>query len=205
MLPNNRFALKEWAVVAEALTTGRQLILLRKGGIADERGEFRLEHPEFFLYPTFEHQHRNLVRPEFLLDFDRAIAEQPQKDDVIICAYGVVSDCVVAKKVEELRRLAAYYVWNDDYLRVRFDYKPNQPLFVLLVRAYRTPARQIPFRPQYRGCKSWVEFDRELSTAGTRSALSAAEFESRRQEIRRLLGLDEGRTMPAPRMGAVGE
>ena len=73
MLERNRFALKEWAVVVRALATGRQVILLRKGGIEEEPGEFRVEHAEFFLYPTFEHQHRKYVLSEFLRVFDQAI------------------------------------------------------------------------------------------------------------------------------------
>ncbi|HVZ81376.1 MAG TPA: DUF1802 family protein, partial [bacterium] len=52
----NNIALKEWAVVLKALEEGKQTILLRKGGIAEEGGEFKPEHPEFFLYPTFEHE-----------------------------------------------------------------------------------------------------------------------------------------------------
>jgi hypothetical protein len=37
-------ALKEWAVICQALAEGRQTILLRKGGIAEPGGAFRVEH-----------------------------------------------------------------------------------------------------------------------------------------------------------------
>lgn len=39
----NRIALKEWAVVVKALRQGRQIFLLRKGGIAEQCGEFRVD------------------------------------------------------------------------------------------------------------------------------------------------------------------
>src|SRR5713226_5681264 len=59
-------ALKEWAGIVEALRTGRQILLLRKGGIIEAAREgFVLKHREFLLFPTFEHQHRAAIRPEF--------------------------------------------------------------------------------------------------------------------------------------------
>ncbi len=189
MLQTNRFALKEWAVVVRGLRMGQQLILLRKGGIEDEGGEFRVEHSEFFLYPTFEHQHRKFLRAEFIPDFDRGVAEQPASGGLIISGYAQVADCVVASNLEKLRRLAPYHLWSDSYVEMRFNYKPQLPLYVLVLRTFATLPVQAPDRAEYRGCKSWVELDRELSTAGARPALSEAEFEARRQAIRGLLGL----------------
>src|ERR687892_678477 len=55
-------AFKEWAVTVRALAEGEQLLTLRKGGIREENKHFELEHERFFLYPTFDHQHNNLVR-----------------------------------------------------------------------------------------------------------------------------------------------
>ena len=37
-------AFKEWAVVCQALAAGRQSVILRKGGIAEEGGIFRPEY-----------------------------------------------------------------------------------------------------------------------------------------------------------------
>lgn len=188
MLPTNRFALKEWAVVVKALTAGRQLILLRKGGIEDEGGQFRVEHSEFFLYPTFEHQHRKFVRTEYLAEFDRAILEQPPNDHLIVSAYAVVTDCVVATDLEKLSGLAPFHVWNDDYIEMRSRYKPDLPLYALVLRAFRVPPVQLPFRADYRGCKSWVELDREISTAGSEPALTEDEFMKRSKAIVNVLG-----------------
>lgn len=49
-------AFKEWASVCEALASGEQTIILRKGGIAEGPGGFTVEHRAFWLYPTFVHQ-----------------------------------------------------------------------------------------------------------------------------------------------------
>ena len=47
-----RVALKEWAPVCSALETGRQIILLRKGGIHESGGEFEVENRQFVLFMT---------------------------------------------------------------------------------------------------------------------------------------------------------
>lgn len=201
MRERNRFALKEWAAVVEGLKTGRQVLLLRKGGIEEEVGGFQLEHSEFFLYPTYEHQNRGFLRPEFLADFDRAVAGQPSGGELTISAYAEVSDCLIAGDVETLRRLTPFHLWNDNYLDMRFNYKPEVPLRVLVLRAYEVPAVRIPFRPEYRGCRSWVELEKELPTASARPALLDAEFEIRRKEIRSFVesrGPAAFPTTPAP-------
>ena len=55
-------ALKEWAAVCAALREGKQVFLLRKGGIHERCGEFSVEHDAFFLYPTWEHQKKQMLR-----------------------------------------------------------------------------------------------------------------------------------------------
>jgi len=56
VLATHNVALKEWAIVDEWLGSGRQVVLLRKGGIHEQRGQFEVEHREFFLFPTYVHQ-----------------------------------------------------------------------------------------------------------------------------------------------------
>lgn len=50
-----RNALKEWAVVVDALGAGGQIIILRKGSLREERDGFTVEQPEFLLFPTLFH------------------------------------------------------------------------------------------------------------------------------------------------------
>ena len=52
-LPNHT-ALKEWASAIAALGRGDQVILIRKGGIADPK--FGLEAKRFYLFPTNFHE-----------------------------------------------------------------------------------------------------------------------------------------------------
>ena len=60
------YAFKEWDVICRALADGKQALILRKGGIAEEGGVFRPEHTRFWLYPTYLHQQRDGVKPEAL-------------------------------------------------------------------------------------------------------------------------------------------
>jgi hypothetical protein len=57
-------AFKEWAVICEALAQGKQSIILRKGGIAEDECEFGVEHTRFWLYPTFTHQQNDGISEE---------------------------------------------------------------------------------------------------------------------------------------------
>ncbi len=186
-------ALKEWAVVAEALAAGRQTMLLRKGGIEEQGGEFRLEHSEFFLYPTYEHQHRRHVRPEFQADFDRALAAQPAGGAVRVRVYAIVAESFPVKSPDVLRALSEFHVWTDEFLKRRFVYRPERPLLLLALRVYTLPEVLLPFRAEYRGCKSWVELDRELSTAGAMPVLGDGEFERALSRLR-----SQSRQNPSP-------
>ncbi len=56
-------ALKEWAAVVLALEQGVHTVLLRKGGISEDTGNFNLDHSRFLLYPTFEHQKPQFLKP----------------------------------------------------------------------------------------------------------------------------------------------
>jgi hypothetical protein len=59
MTTSIRTAFKEWAAICRALATGRQDVILRKGGIVEDGGEFRPDHASFLLLPTFLHQVTN--------------------------------------------------------------------------------------------------------------------------------------------------
>ena len=56
MIPSMSIGFKEWALICDALGSGRQSIILRKGGIAEGREGFRFQHPDFLLFPTLFHE-----------------------------------------------------------------------------------------------------------------------------------------------------
>src|SRR5579871_3444210 len=72
-----KHAFKEWAVICRALADGKQSLILRKGGIEEASGDFRLEHMRFWLFPTFAHQQEEGIRPEARPLLERAKADRP--------------------------------------------------------------------------------------------------------------------------------
>src|SRR5215467_3400745 len=99
MLTAHDRAFKEWAVVCEALKTGRQTILIRKGGIREEDGIFRVDDSEFVLLPTYEHQDPRLLKPEFAGEISTTAPHTASID-----TYAVLEHVAVVNDEEKLGR-----------------------------------------------------------------------------------------------------
>ena len=156
-----QIALKEWASVCTALETGRQIILLRKGGIYESGGEFELENREFLLFPTYLHQNLKMLKPEAHAGFEAKTAEPEQ---VRISAAGVVTDIVQVKSRWQTECADEEHIWATPLIDMRFSYRPQNPLYLVLVRAYRLhDPLTIANTPAYAGCKSWVPLEQEVA------------------------------------------
>ena len=157
-------ALKEWAVVCKALEEGRQVILLRKGGIMEYRQGFEVKHTDFFLYPTFEHQSKESLQPNYANQLDLVLQNGPvnNRNRITSCAAVVLVKEITNKSV--LERLEKYHIWNEQYINVRFSYNPKRPLNVVLLRVYKmnTPL-EVDLKPELTGCKSWIPVQLLLS------------------------------------------
>lgn len=176
-------ALKEWAVVIEALAQGRQRFLLRKGGIAEGRGGFEVRHREFLLYPTWEHQQIESVRPEFHELFKQTRPKQP---GIVRFRYlARVTDVLEAPpSIEGMQPLAGDHIWTPAYLEMRYSYRPERPLFVLFLRLYRLEAEgEMPEIRRYAGCRSWVTLDEEIETANLAPAEPDDRFDDARKSL----------------------
>jgi hypothetical protein len=159
-----RYALKEWAAICEALAEGRQQLILRKGGIAEPGGGFRLEQTRFWLYPTFAHQQRKGLRDEGLSLLEKA--ERPPEGTVRLTHFAEVDGVYHVKSKMAALILAHLHFWSEEAVSARFDYRAPG-LYVLPLRVYRAArSYEIPERPEYRGCHSWVELEEELSDEG---------------------------------------
>ena len=176
-----QIALKEWASVCQALESGRLMILLRKGGIYEAAGEFELENPQFLLFPTYLHQNLNMLKPEAHSGFEQMSAEP---SEVRLAAAGVVSDIIQLKSRGQMDAIDAEHVWTSPVIDMRFGYKPQNPLYLLLVRAYRLhQAVTVANTPAYAGCKSWVPLDEAIATGDAMPVLDDLRYEVRRKAI----------------------
>lgn len=176
-----RVALKEWAVVCRALEMGRQIVLLRKGGIYEASGEFEVEHKEFVLFPTYLHQNLKMLKGEVHADFQPHVSEP---EEITISGAAVVTDIVQLNAREQMDRIEGEHVWTSALIDMRFMYRPENPLYLLLVRAYRLDAPvKIKNTAAYAGCKSWVPLDQAVRTDGAMPVIDDAQYESRRQSL----------------------
>jgi hypothetical protein len=183
--PTLNVALKEWAVVCNALTTGRQIILLRKGGIIEAIGGFELENKQFLLFPTFLHQNLEMLKTDARAGFVPASAEP---DQITISSAAEVTDILRLTDRKQMDALEAEHIWTPPLIDMRYNYRPKNPLYLLLVRAYRLPkATTIQNTPEYAGCKSWVPLEQRIDTSGATPAIDDATYESVREKIQRTL------------------
>lgn len=171
-------AFKEWAVICRALAEGRQALILRKGGIAEAGGVFRPEHDRFLLYPSYFHeQHRAGITPDLLPLLDAAEADRPPAGLLRFDSYAEVAAVYHAADLDRLLALDGLHGWTADTVRQRFHYR-TPGLYVLTVRVYRLagPVDRVE-RPEYAGCKTWVELDEPVPTAGAVPVLPDDRFQ----------------------------
>lgn len=174
-------AYKEWAGVCRALGEGRQTVLLRKGGIAEDAGEFRPEHPAFWLFPTYTHEAQQGLRvPE------RESA--PATGTVDLRWLAVVESVSRLDRLEDCLRLGEFHAWTEETIRKRFAYRAPG-LWLMAVRVY---VREAPWTmdvtPEMAGCKTWVPLASPPDPAPLRGALDDAVAGARRRALDEALG-----------------
>jgi hypothetical protein len=163
-LPNHT-ALKEWASAIAALGRGDQIILIRKGGIADPK--FGLEAERFYLFPT---------------NFHEGGGQPPTAVPITHWCEAVKTWEV--RDLDALLRLEAQVVFDRNTLETRYRFRPDQAIHVIAVRTFALPnAVSVPMNDRYEGCRSWVSLDEEIDIEGSRAVLSDAQLQSRIEEV----------------------
>ncbi|MDG0813766.1 DUF1802 family protein [Cohnella rhizosphaerae] len=189
---DNPIALREWAVAVKALEAGKQIIVLRKGGIAEETKEFRLESPSFFLFPSYEHQREHLVKPGTSPSVAETVAAfERDPNTIFVSSYAEVVEDIEVTDGETLRKLEPFHLWTENYAEERLKWKRTKPLHVLLLRVYvwdRPVA--IPNDERYGGCKSWLSLAVPVAVQDARPALEDEAFDKAARAIREALAGD---------------
>lgn len=183
-------ALKEWAVVQRSLTEGHQILLLRKGGLIEETGEFHLHAPWFVLYPTYEHETERAgdLQPCFGQWLREEEERKPPRDVIRLEMAAHVTDVLRVDDREKLLKMAPQHVWSAQFIHGRYDWEPYKPVFALLLRAYRLAAPQErPVRREYGGCRSWITLAEPVTLAGAAPVLPDDHYARRRELTLRLL------------------
>ncbi len=188
--PTLSTALKEWAVAVRALREGRQIFLLRKGGIRESGGEFAVEARNVLLFPTYIHadEQPDALQPCYAAYRTQEDARRPKGETVCLEAFARITDAFVVTNVDALFRIHNQHIYSDSFLRFRAANEPHKPLYCLFLRAYDLAAPvTVPLEPDYYGCKSWITLNESLSTAGAVPAMRDAAYEERVRVTKSLL------------------
>src|SRR5271155_1082114 len=104
-------ALKEWATVCSALGAGRQIILLRKGGIYESSGEFEIEHRQFVFFPTYLHQNAAMLKESEHAALE-PVAAEPEKIEISLA--GEITDILPVTDRMAMNALAGQHIWSSN-------------------------------------------------------------------------------------------
>jgi hypothetical protein len=179
-----RTAFKEWAIVVEALGRGEQILILRKGGISEGRDGFRVEHSEFFLFPTLFHQQRESVSPAAQARFDEMVHRWPPPEIVRIEYFAEVAAWRQVDSLSAAELLRGQHCWRDEVIAERFDWGRAKNIFAIALRVHRLPRIiELPVLASYGGCKSWIELENDVPTTGSVPVLDQQTFDSKLSQL----------------------
>ena len=176
------YAFKEWAGVRDALASGRQTIILRKGGIHEGPAGFVPEHSVFWLYPTHVHEAEQGLKPEF-----GASTIHEASEFTTVGTLVVVEQVGRIETLAELDAIASEHVWTRETTLKRFEYK-RPGLWLLVVRVFdRAEPWVVEATPAHAGCKTWVPLESALPTQGLAPVLDEPAFAARLDRLRAAL------------------
>ncbi len=184
-----RTALKEWAVLCDAMARGDIVAMVRKGGIREQRSGFAVRHERFLLYPTFFHARENELAPRFRETLTSADATQPPSG---LVRFSLVADVAAVWQVADLDSLRAIeqahgLAWSA--VESRFNYRGVPGVQVVAVRVSHLPAAaEVPEVRRYAGCVSWVELDEDVDVSGAAPVLDSSAFDARLALLHSALG-----------------
>ena len=198
MLPNqSQIAFKEWAVTVNALAQGRQVLLMRKGGIHEVTKDFRVAHPEFLLYPTYEHQNADLLKYSSQSLFEETLANSIPTDTITFSNWAQVTETIKVIELEKVQELSNHHIWTNQYTESRLRWKPMVPLSIMLLRVFKLEEPvTIPWIKEYAGCTSWVEIMPKINLGQLTPAMDDIDYQNSVASIKDCLGFNTAGDQP---------
>lgn len=185
-----RTTLKEWSVAVRALREGRQVLLLRKGGIYEEGGEFEVAAREVLLFPTYLHEdeQRDALQPCYTTWRTEEMQLRPTGEVVRISAWAQITDIHQVTNPAALFKLSSQFIYSDSFLKYRIENEPAKPLYALFLRAYElSKPVVIPMELDYYGCKSWITLTEPIDVSGSTPCMSDRTYAERVRVTLRVL------------------
>ena len=187
--PAERTALKEWAVLCDAMARGELIAMVRKGGIREQRAGFSVRHDRFLLYPTFFHEKAAEMAPRLVGMLDASHARRPREGMVRLALVADVAAVWAVSDLEPLRGIEGEHGLAWAAVESRFHYKGRPGVQVVAARVKRLPSPvEVPETRRYQGCVSWVELDDAVDVSGAVPVIEEDAFARRLGRLRDALG-----------------
>lgn len=184
-----RTALKEWAVLVDAMARGDVIAMVRKGGIREQRAGFKVRHDRFVLYPTYFHEKAAELAERFLPTLEAAHVRRPAAGRIRIELVASVAAVWPVSDLALLAPIAGEHGLNAAAVAARFHYKGRPGVQVVAVRVARLHEPvELDDLPRYAGCVSWIALDDALAVAGAEPVLDDATFARRLRALHAALG-----------------
>jgi hypothetical protein len=184
-----RTALKEWAVLVDAMASGEICAMIRKGGIREQRAGFSIRHDQFLLYPTFFHEKVEELAPRLRHRLPAAHAARPPAGQIVISHLATVHAVWHVTELDALRAIENEHgmAWNA--VESRFHYRNNPGVRVVALSLASLPrAVTVPETRRYLGCVSWVELDEGIEVSAAAPIIPAENVARRIDVMRQALG-----------------
>jgi len=183
-MPHMTRALKEWAIVVDALGRGDQILVLRSGGVSEKNRHFRIDRRDFLLFPTHHHQHREGVTEDIHPRFDELQPTLDDGDRVRVEYLASAAGWWKISSFEDIRQLSGQHIWREETVARRFNSGQEEGLYVLALRVSRLPKpAELPIDATLGGCRSWLDLSATIPTRGARPVLSDGAFARRMSEL----------------------
>jgi hypothetical protein len=174
-------ALKEWHVIVETLGAGEQILILRKGGLDEDRGGFQIKADKFWLFPTHFHEQLAKTKPAAKKYFG---GPPPETGKIRLGYFAEVARHAFLSDWAAVARLDPFHLWSKETIRERFDWAHPPGLHAFAVRVHRLnqPAA-LDVTPEMGGCKSWIDVPLDFAAHASEPVLDDESFS------RQLIGL----------------
>jgi hypothetical protein len=184
-----RVALKEWAVLVDAMARGDLIAMIRKGGIREHRAGFDVRHDRFLLYPTFFHEKLNELDPRFHPTLETAHANRPPEGTIELRYVANVAAVWQVTELERLRAIGSEHGLTWGAVESRFRYRDDPRVHVVAVRlAKLASVASLPEARRYTGCVSWVKLDADVDVSAATPVLADDVFAARMRALESSLG-----------------
>ena len=180
-------AFKEWHAIVEALGSGKQLLILRKGGISEKRGGFDAARAgRFWLFPTQFHAQVEKTKPAAARFF--SAPPVPAEGRITLRYFADITHHAFLADWNTVAALDPHHLWTESAVREKFDWAQPPGLHAFIVRVHRLVAPlTIPLTADMGGCKSWIDVPPSFSDTSSAPVLPDDRFATLSAHVKQVI------------------